>query len=88
MRGDGLLFQPAADPNRLDNPDGKPVETAPVPPEKRDGVAYFLYCIRNNQPIEGLVLGFHQRGCERDHRCREGVDPHRSGRADAAQVGK
>jgi predicted dehydrogenase len=55
VRGDGLLFQPAAEPNRLDNPDGKPVETSPVPPEKRDGVAYFLYCIRNNQPIEGLV---------------------------------
>ena len=54
-RGDGLLFQPAADPNRLDSPDGKPVETAPVPPEKRDGVAYFLYCIRKNQPVEGLV---------------------------------
>jgi predicted dehydrogenase len=31
------------------------VETQPVPPEKRNGVAYYLYCIRNNKPIEGPV---------------------------------
>ena len=55
VRGDGLLFQPAKDQTSLQNPDGKPVETQPVPPEKRNGVAYFLYCIRNNKPIEGPV---------------------------------
>ena len=55
VRGDGLLFQPAKDQTSLQDPDGKPVETAPVPPEKRNGVAYFLYCIRNNKPIEGPV---------------------------------
>jgi predicted dehydrogenase len=26
-----------------------------VPPEKINGVAYFLDCIRNNKPIEGPV---------------------------------
>ena len=55
VRGDGLLFQPAKDSTSVENPDGKPVETPPVPPEKRNGVAYFLYCIRNNKPIEGAV---------------------------------
>jgi predicted dehydrogenase len=55
VRGDGLLFQPAKDATSVQNPDGKPVETQPVPPEKRSGVAYFLYCIRNNKPIEGPV---------------------------------
>jgi len=55
VRGDGLLFQPAKDSTSVQNPDGKQVETQPVPPEKRNGVAYFLYCIRNNKPIEGAV---------------------------------
>ena len=54
-RGDGLLFQPAEGETSVQNPDGKPVETQPVPPEKRNGVAYFLSCIRNNKPIEGAV---------------------------------
>jgi len=55
VRGDGLLFQPAEASTSVQNPDGKPVETQPVPPEKRNGVAYFLYCIRNKMPIEGFV---------------------------------
>jgi predicted dehydrogenase len=55
VRGDGLLFQPAKGQTSAQNPQGKPVETHPVPPEKRNGVAYFLYCIRNNKPIEGPV---------------------------------
>jgi predicted dehydrogenase len=55
VRGDGLLFQPAKGETSVQNPDGKPVETQPAPPEKRNGVAYFLYCIRNDQPIEGPV---------------------------------
>jgi predicted dehydrogenase len=53
--GDGLLFQPAKGDATAQNPQGKPVETKPLPPEKRNGVAYFLYCIRNNRPIEGPV---------------------------------
>ncbi|MGC9996796.1 MAG: Gfo/Idh/MocA family oxidoreductase [Terriglobia bacterium] len=55
VRGDGLLFQPAKGSTSVQNPDGKPVETQPVAPERRNGVAYFLYCIRNNKPIEGPV---------------------------------
>jgi predicted dehydrogenase len=55
VRGDGLLFQPANGETSVQNPDGKPVETQPAPPEKRNGVAYFLSCIRNNKPIEGPV---------------------------------
>jgi predicted dehydrogenase len=55
VRGDGLLFQPAKGQTSLENPDGKPVRTQTVLAEKRNGVAYFLYCIRNNKPIEGPV---------------------------------
>jgi predicted dehydrogenase len=55
VRGDGLLFQPAKSETSAQNPDGKPVQTQPVPPEKRNGIAYFSYCIRNNKPIEGPV---------------------------------
>jgi len=55
VRGDGLLFQPAKGQTSVQNPDGKPIETQPAPPEKRNGVAYFLFCIRNNKPIEGSV---------------------------------
>jgi predicted dehydrogenase len=55
VRGDGLLFQPAKGQTSAQNPDGKPIETRPVPQATRSGVAYFLYCIRNNRPIEGPV---------------------------------
>jgi predicted dehydrogenase len=55
VRGDGLLFQPAKGQTSVQNPDGKPIETRPVPPAARNGVAYFLDCIRNNRPIEGPV---------------------------------
>ncbi len=55
VRGDGLLFQPAKVETSVQNPDGKPIEIRPVPPAARNGVAYFLYCIRNHRPIEGPV---------------------------------
>jgi predicted dehydrogenase len=55
VRGDGLLFQPAKGQTSVQNPQGKPLETRPVPPEKRNGIAYFSYCIQNNKPIEGPV---------------------------------
>jgi predicted dehydrogenase len=55
VRGDGLLFQPAKGQTSVQNPDGKPIETQPAPPERRNGVAYFLFCIRNDKLIEGLV---------------------------------
>jgi predicted dehydrogenase len=54
VRGDGLLFHPAQHATGLEFPEGKMV-THPAPPEKRNGVAYFLFCIRNDKPIEGPV---------------------------------
>jgi len=54
-RGDGLLFQRAGANTSAESPEGKPVETHPLPAEKRNGIAYFLHCIRNNKPIEGPV---------------------------------
>src|SRR5581483_544032 len=55
VMGDGLLFQPAKAQTTAGNPQGKPVECKPLPPEKRNGIAYYLYCIRNDKPIEGPV---------------------------------
>ena len=55
VMGDGLLYQPAKKQTHLENPSGLPVATPPLPPEKMDGIAYFLDCIRNNKPIEGPV---------------------------------
>jgi predicted dehydrogenase len=53
--GNGLLFAPAKGKITPQNPDGQPVESRPLPPEKRNGIAYFLSCIRNDKPIEGPV---------------------------------
>jgi len=55
VRGDGLLFQSATQPTSLQNPDGQPVDTRPLPPELRNPIAYFLYAIRNDNTIEGMV---------------------------------
>jgi len=55
VMGDGLLFQPAHSDAGAKSPQGKPVETQPLPPEKQNGIAYFLYCTRNDKPIEGNV---------------------------------
>ena len=54
VRGDGLLVRPAERVTSPKFPEGKMV-THPALPEKRNGVAYFLYCIRNDRPIEGPV---------------------------------
>jgi predicted dehydrogenase len=55
VMGDGLLFQPAHKDPTLKEPDGTPVPTPPVSPEKTNGVAYFLDRIRNNKALEGPV---------------------------------
>jgi len=52
VMGDGLLNQPAKKNATLENPSGTPVASPPLPPEKTDGVNYFIYCIRKNKPIE------------------------------------
>jgi len=55
VMGDGLLYQPAKKRTSIENPSGTPVTTPSLPPEKVDGIAYFLDCIRNNKPVEGPV---------------------------------
>lgn len=55
VMGDGLLFQPAHKDTKAQNPDGTLVPTPPLPPEKQNGITYFLDCLRNNKPIEGPV---------------------------------
>ena len=49
-----LLYNPANhdDPSM---PDGAPVALQPVPPETSNPIAYFVYCIRNDKPIEDPV---------------------------------
>jgi predicted dehydrogenase len=49
---DGLLYEPARKGTSIDHPSGAPVSIHALPPEKADGIAYFLHCIRNNKPIE------------------------------------
>jgi predicted dehydrogenase len=50
--GEGLLFQPAKVEASLARPSGMRVPVRPLPPEKVDGVVYFLDCIRQDKPIE------------------------------------
>lgn len=54
IRGDGLLFQSSKNTS-LQNPEGLPIETSPVPPEMRNPIAYFTHCIRTHKTPEGLV---------------------------------
>lgn len=54
-RGDGLLYQSSSAPTGLQYPEGQPLETRPLPPEMKNGIAYFLSRIRNDRPIEGPV---------------------------------
>jgi len=55
VMGDGLLFQPAHKGTTAKDPDGTLVASKPLPPEKLNGVAYYLACIRNHRPVEGPV---------------------------------
>lgn len=52
VMGDGLLYHPAKIDANVENPNGAPIPPPALPPEKMDGIAYFLDCIRNNKPIE------------------------------------
>jgi predicted dehydrogenase len=52
---DALLFQPAGQNPDAKNPEGQPVKTRELGPEVQNGIAYFLYCIRNNQEVFGPV---------------------------------
>lgn len=57
VMGAGLLLQPAQQGTTAEDPNGAPVSTQPGSAEKENGVAYFLHCLRDNQPIEGPVTG-------------------------------
>ncbi|HXW12964.1 MAG TPA: Gfo/Idh/MocA family oxidoreductase, partial [Terriglobia bacterium] len=52
---DGLLHEPALKDTSIDHPSGTPVSISPLPPDKSDGIAYFLDRIRQNKPIEDPV---------------------------------
>lgn len=49
-----LLYNPANHDDPA-TPDGAPVALQPVPHETSNPIAYFVYCIRNNKPIEDPV---------------------------------
>jgi predicted dehydrogenase len=53
--GDGVLYRAAKSQADVDHPDGQPVTLGPVPHETSNPIAYFLYCIRNDKPIENPV---------------------------------
>ncbi len=55
VMGDGLLYQPAGKPTSIANPSGTPIPIPSLPREKKDGIIYFLDCVRNNKAIEGPV---------------------------------
>ncbi len=52
---DGLLYQPAHGETNFQHPQGRAVELKPAQPETSNPIAYFLYCIRNDKPIEDPV---------------------------------
>jgi len=53
--GDGVLYRAAKSHPDVDHPDGEAVPLGPVPHETSNPIAYFLYCIRNDKPIENPV---------------------------------
>ncbi len=53
--GNALLYRDAKAPASPENVVGKPAELPPVQPETTNPIAYFLYCIRNDKPIEDPV---------------------------------
>lgn len=50
-----LFFRDAETKSESESPQGGKLDTLPMLPERADGTAYFLDCIRNNKPIEGAV---------------------------------
>ncbi|MHB8654813.1 MAG: Gfo/Idh/MocA family protein [Terriglobia bacterium] len=51
----GLLYREANSRPDVDHPDGQPVTLAPGEHATSNPIAYFLYCIRNDKPIENPV---------------------------------
>ena len=50
-----LLYRSARSPATMQNLAGDPVELPPAQPETSNPIAYFLYCIRNDKPVEDPV---------------------------------
>jgi len=50
-----VLYRPAKSQADVDHPDGESVTLGPVPHETSNPIAYFLYCIRNDKPVENPV---------------------------------
>lgn len=49
---DQLLYRPAGSSAKAEGLDGRPVGLKPLEHETSNPISYFLYCIRNNKPIE------------------------------------
>jgi scyllo-inositol 2-dehydrogenase (NADP+) len=50
-----LLYRNVQTPANIDSPEGQMVSLGPVEHETSNPIAYFLYCIRNNKPVENPV---------------------------------
>jgi predicted dehydrogenase len=51
----GVFYRAAKSRQDIDHPDGQPVTLGPVEHETSNPIAYLLYCIRNDKPIENPV---------------------------------
>ena len=51
----GVWYREAKSRADVDHPDGQPVTLAPVEHDTSNPIAYFLYCIRNDKPVENPV---------------------------------
>lgn len=47
-----VFYRDAKTPADVDNPEGQPVSLGPLEHDTSNPIAYFLYCIRNNKPVE------------------------------------
>lgn len=50
-----LLYRDAKTPDNIDSPEGQPVSLPAVEHDTSNPIAYFLYCIRNDKPVENPV---------------------------------
>lgn len=53
VMGDGLLL--AKHSTDAKEPEGKPVESKALPPYMKNGVAFYVHCLKTNKPIAGPI---------------------------------
>jgi scyllo-inositol 2-dehydrogenase (NADP+) len=53
--GDALFYRTARDRPGTENPEGQPIKLGTVERETSSPIAYFVWCIRNDKPIENPV---------------------------------